>query len=162
MSSYQGDLCIDINNDVNGLGFAPSQAQTELWIGTALEHALDKNSPYLQQAELSVSMVSAESIQQLNKDYRHKDKATNVLSFPTDFPEALKLPLLGDIIICPSIVEAEAVAQNKTLESHWAHLTIHGCLHLLGFDHIEDDEADTMENLETKIMLDLAYQAPYS
>ena len=156
-----GELCLDINIDVKHATFTPTQAQAELWITKALTVGLPDNSPYLQEADLSITLVTSEAIAQLNKDYRKKDKATNVLSFPTDFPEELALPLLGDIIICPSVLENEAQEQNKTLESHWAHLCIHGCLHLLGFDHIEANEAEIMEGLETKIMLDLNYPAPY-
>ena len=162
MYSYQGHLCLDINQEEQAVDFIPNQAQFELWIGTALQFSLADDSPYLQDAEVSLSLVEPNAIQALNKDYREKNKATNVLSFPTDFPEELNLPLLGDIIICPRILEEEASAQNKSLESHWAHLCIHGCLHLLGFDHIEDSEAEIMESLETKIMLDLSYLAPYS
>ncbi len=156
-----GELCLTINIDVENTAFTPTQDQVELWISKALFAGLPEDSPYLQHAELSITLLTAEAMAQLNKDYRNKDKTTNVLSFPTDFPEELAVPLLGDIIICPSVLENEAQEQNKTLESHWAHLCIHGCLHLLGFDHTNDKEAEIMESLETKIMLSLNYPAPY-
>ena len=166
INDYAGELCLDINHEVDIpaalASQLPNQAQAEHWLGSALAAALPKSSPYQKQAEISLSLVDASAMQQLNQQYRDKNKPTNVLSFPTDFPEELNVPLLGDIIICPSIVEAEASAQNKSLESHWAHLCVHGVLHLLGFDHIEEQEADSMEALETKILLDLGYQAPYS
>jgi len=93
--------------------------------------------------------------------YRNQDKSTNVLSFPADLPPELELPDIGDIIICAEIVEQEATAQNKPLKSHWAHMTVHGILHLLGYDHLKDSEAIVMEALETKILTTLGYTAPY-
>jgi len=98
---------------------------------------------------------------ELNHTYRGKDKPTNVLSFPFEAPPGIELPLLGDLIICRQVVEQEAQEQEKTLEAHWAHMVIHGSLHLLGYDHIEDDEAEEMESLETEIMLALGYPDPY-
>ena len=94
--------------------------------------------------------------------YRGKDKPTNVLSFPFECPPGVEdFPLLGDLIICRQVVEQEASEQQKTLESHWAHMVIHGSLHLLGYDHIEDDEAEEMEALEKEFMQALNYPDPY-
>ncbi len=138
--------------------FIPIEKQIKHWCFTALNAAQYTKS----EAQLSIVICDADFIQQLNREYRQKDKATNVLSFPADLPEELELPLLGDLIICASIVAQEAQDQNKTLEAHWAHMFIHGTLHLLGYDHIEDEEADIMEGLETQIMLDLGFEAPYS
>ncbi|WP_288791436.1 rRNA maturation RNase YbeY, partial [uncultured Enterobacter sp.] len=97
----------------------------------------------------------------LNLTYRGKDKPTNVLSFPFEAPPGIEMPLLGDLIICRQVVEQEAKEQQKPLEAHWAHMVVHGSLHLLGYDHIEDDEAEEMESLETEIMLALGYEDPY-
>ena len=88
-------------------------------------------------------------------------KPTNVLSFPFEAPPGIELPLLGDLIICRQVVEQEAEEQGKTVEAHWAHMVVHGTLHLLGYDHIEDEEAEEMEALEAEIMLALGYPDPY-
>lgn len=112
-------------------------------------------------AELTIRIVDSEESQHLNSEYRGKDKPTNVLSFPFEVPEGVELDLLGDLVICKSVVEQEAKEQNKPLQAHWAHMVIHGSLHLLGYDHINDDEADEMENLETEIMQQLGFTDPY-
>lgn len=132
----------------------PSEKQLQLWASAALEG-------HKQEAELSVRIVDAEESQQLNKQYRQKDKPTNVLSFPADFPEELNLPLLGDLVICAPVVEQEAAEQDKTLEAHWAHMMVHGVLHLLGYDHIDDSDATEMESLETQILTAAGFPAPY-
>jgi len=132
----------------------PSHEDFQRWVEAAL-------TPYDKPFELTVRLVTSEESQQLNAQYRGKDKPTNVLSFPFEVPEGIELDLLGDLIICVPVVEQEAKEQNKALTAHWAHMVIHGCLHLLGFDHIEDDEADEMEALETKIITALGFPAPY-
>lgn len=97
-------------------------------------------------SEMTIRLVDEAEGRELNHTYRHKDYATNVLSFPADVPDdLLDIPLLGDLVICVPVVEREAAEQGKSLEAHWAHLVIHGCLHLLGYDHIEDEEAEEME-----------------
>lgn len=116
-----------------------------------------------QDAEITVRIVGEDEGRQLNRDYRHKDYATNVLSFPADVPdELLDIPLLGDLVICVPVVEREAREQGKTLEAHWAHLVIHGCLHLLGYDHLEDEEAEEMEALERELLAELGHPDPYA
>ena len=105
--------------------------------------------------------MSIEESQQLNSQYRQKDKPTNVLSFPFEVPEGIELNLLGDLVVCASVVEQEAKEQNKVLFHHWAHMIVHGCLHLLGYDHINDADADEMEALEVKILAKLAISNPY-
>ena len=107
-------------------------------------------------SEMTIRLVDEAEGRELNHTYRHKDYATNVLSFPADVPDdLLDIPLLGDLVICVAVVEREAAEQGKSLEAHWAHLVIHGCLHLLGYDHIEDEEAEEMESLERELLAEL-------
>ena len=106
-------------------------------------------------------MVNIDESQQLNKQYRHKDKPTNVLSFPFEVPEGIELNLLGDLVVCAPVIQQEATEQGKVLFDHWAHMIIHGCLHLLGYDHINDTDADEMEALEIKILAQLSINNPY-
>jgi len=137
----------------------PDASLIEKWIGSTLEQVEDFTRD---DAELSIYIVDDAEGQALNLQYREKDYTTNVLSFPADLPEELDLPLLGDLIVCAPVVEREAVEQGKTLQAHWAHMLVHGTLHLLGYDHIEDDEAETMEALETQIVTRLGFPAPYA
>ncbi|WP_439236213.1 rRNA maturation RNase YbeY [Lonepinella koalarum] len=112
--------------------------------------------------EMTIRIVDEAESHELNLRYRGKDRPTNVLSFPFECPDEVELPLLGDLVICRQVVEKEAVEQGKPLIAHWAHLVVHGSLHLLGYDHIEQDEAEEMESLETEIMLGLGFEDPYS
>lgn len=112
-------------------------------------------------SELSIRIVDESESQALNHQYRGKEKPTNVLSFPCELPDGVDIPLLGDLVICAQVVEQEAQQQGKLLNAHWAHMVVHGTLHLLGYDHIEEDEAEEMETLETNIMLELGYLDPY-
>lgn len=134
----------------------PALAELERWIGAAL------HSQKLEDAEVSLYIVDEDESQQLNSQYRSKNYPTNVLSFPADIPEEVGVPLLGDLVVCAPVVEREAQEQGKTLAAHWAHMLVHGSLHLLGFDHIDDTEADEMEALETAIITGLGYPAPYN
>src|SRR5690606_12322097 len=102
-----------------------------------------------------------EESQALNLLYRGKDKPTNVLSFPCELPAGVDLPVLGDLVICQPVVNLEAAEQNKASEAHWAHMVIHGTLHLLGYDHEDDEEARVMESLETQLLTQLGYPRPY-
>lgn len=135
----------------------PTQAMISQWAETALKQA--KHSK--EETEISVRIVDNEESQSLNHQYRGKDKPTNVLSFPADLPPGLNIPLLGDLVICAPVVQEEAQAQKKTEEAHWAHMVVHGTLHLLGYDHIEDHEAEVMEQLETDILTAMGYAPPY-
>ena len=136
-------------------GDLPAEAQLRHWVELALRQRTADS-------ELTIRLVDAEEGQELNRTYRHKDYATNVLSFPAEVPEGLlDIPLLGDLVICVPVVEREAREQNKALEAHWAHLVIHGCLHLLGYDHIDDEEAEEMEGLERQLLAELGYPDPY-
>ena len=113
-------------------------------------------------AVASVLVTDAAEIQELNKQYRDKDKATNVLSFPMQSPEEIDMHLLGDIVLCASVIKKESAEQSKTELSHWAHMVVHGMLHLQGYDHIENDEAETMEQLEINILKKLGFDNPYN
>ncbi|WP_439102781.1 rRNA maturation RNase YbeY [Congregibacter sp.] len=112
--------------------------------------------------EAALRIVDKPEMQQLNGQYRAKDKPTNVLSFSADLPADVTLDLLGDIIICAPIVREEAMSQGKSLAAHWDHLLIHGVLHLLGFDHEIDAEATHMESLETRALATLGWPCPYN
>ncbi|CAK0762437.1 endoribonuclease YbeY [Gammaproteobacteria bacterium] len=113
-------------------------------------------------AEVTVRVVGEQEMADLNRRYRHKDGTTNVLSFGYDVPPGMDIPLLGDLVICAPVAAQEAVAQGKEAEAHWAHLVIHGTLHLLGLDHEESSAATAMEALEIQIMAKLGYPDPYN
>lgn len=132
----------------------PTEQQFHLWASTALAEIAED-------CELSIRLVSEAESAELNSTYRGKDTPTNVLSFPFESPVPLTPRLLGDLVLCVAVVEREATEQNKTLEAHWAHLLVHGCLHLLGYDHLEDDEAEQMEALEVQILQQLGIENPY-
>ncbi|WP_261843883.1 rRNA maturation RNase YbeY [Aliamphritea ceti] len=132
----------------------PDEAELTRWAALAI-------GDYRDSAELSIRIVDNAESQQLNNDYRGKDKPTNVLSFPFEVPDGIELDLLGDLVICAPIVSSEATEQNKPLMHHWAHMVIHGCLHLLGFDHINDADAEEMEALEIKLLAQLEISNPY-
>ena len=140
----------------------PDEQQLQHWVSAALSAA----NYCTDEAELSIRLVDTSESQALNLQYRDKDKPTNVLSFPFELPPGLptkaQLPLLGDLVICVAVVEDEAAEQGKKIEAHWAHMVVHGTLHLLGFDHLEDAEAEAMEKLETQILINLGYPKPYA
>ena len=137
-------------SDAEGL---PAVADFRRWAVAALGEVAD--------AELAVRVVDREESRRLNATYRGKDAPTNVLSFPADLPPGVDLPLLGDIVICAPLVAREADEQHKALADHWAHLTVHGVLHLLGHDHRTDEEAAAMEALETRILAGLGCADPW-
>lgn len=115
--------------------------------------------------ELSVRLVDKEEMRALNRDYRNKDKPTNVLSFPAGAMRGLPAEagrVLGDIVICAPLVGDEAARQGKALGDHWAHMLVHGTLHLLGYDHDSDTEAVEMEALETQILTSNGLKDPYA
>ena len=132
----------------------PSFDDIHLWLNSAV-------SLFQKEAEVTVRIVDEPESNQLNLDYRGKDKPTNVLSFPFEAPPGIEISLLGDLIICRQVVEQEAIEQDKPLFAHWAHMVVHGSLHLLGYDHIDDDDADEMESIETEIMQKMGYEDPY-
>lgn len=114
-----------------------------------------------ERAELSIRIVGEAEGAELNRRYRHKSGATNVLSFPCDTAAGVEPDILGDLVICAPVVEREAHEQEKNGEAHWAHMVVHGTLHLLGHDHVKQEEAERMEALETEILARLGYPDPY-
>lgn len=145
------DLCLQNASSVTAI---PDQAEFERWLKPVL-----RSHPG---AILTIRIVDDDESAALNLQYRHKNGPTNVLSFPAELPDEVDLPLLGDLVICAPLVETEAEAQNKSAEAHWAHLVIHGTLHLLGYDHLEEDEAEEMEALEIELLKSLGYANPYA
>lgn len=134
----------------------PGEAQLRQWCELALRQ---RTAP----SELTIRIVDEAEGRELNHTWRGRDYATNVLSFPAEIPDGLlDIPLLGDLVICAQVVEREAAEQGKSAEAHWAHLVIHGCLHLLGYDHIEDAEAEEMEALERQLLAELGHPDPYA
>jgi probable rRNA maturation factor len=148
-------LRLHVSYGTSRLG-VPASASFTRWVEAALRGARRRKP-----SELAIRIVDAEEGQALNRDYRGKDYATNVLSFPAELPPELKLPLIGDLAICAPVVAREATEQGKPLRDHWAHLTVHGVLHLLGYDHLVEAEAQTMEALETRILAGLGIADPY-
>ena len=134
---------------------APDPQSIEHWVGAAIGNQREST-------ELSVRIVDAEEGQALNEQFRGSTGATNVLSFPFENESPEPLPLIGDIVICAPVVAKEAREQNKALNAHWAHMMIHGVLHLLGYDHQNENDANLMESLETEIMQGLGFPPPYS
>lgn len=165
----------------------PTKSEFERWVEIVLTCKDALNSPVQGSAiaingaksdsELTIRIVSEEEISDLNQTYRDKNGSTNVLSFPFEMPDfgfdeelgasqldefaKMHLPLLGDVVICAAVVNREAQEQKKPFEAHWAHMVIHGVLHLLGYDHIENIEAESMETLEITLLSELGYPTPY-
>ena len=147
----QLDVAVSYATDRKGV---PASASFRRWVAAALDgHRRD--------AELSIRIVGEDEGRALNRDYRGKDYATNVLSFPAELPEGVALPLLGDLVVCAPVVAREAAAQGKALNDHYAHLTVHGTLHLLGWDHETDADAEAMEARERRILAGLGVADPY-
>jgi probable rRNA maturation factor len=137
----------------------PDINQLNSWVNAALQvHFVDDKKA---KVELTIRIVDELESQQLNARWRQKPYPTNVLSFPFEPPPDIDIPLLGDIVICAPLVAREAAEQHKSTTAHWAHLVIHGTLHLLGYDHIEELQAQIMESLEIRVLHDLAYPNPY-
>ena len=138
----------------------PGSDDIAIWVNRAVRAAGRRED-----VDVSVRVVNATEMQQLNSEFREQDKSTNVLSFPAGdiegLPSDADLPL-GDIVVCAEVVRSEAKEQGKTAEAHWAHMVVHGTLHLLGFDHESDSDAATMEGLEVKILTDNGIANPYT
>jgi probable rRNA maturation factor len=139
----------------------PTRPMFRKWVLAALSGAGRRFD-----SEVAIQIVDASEGQAMNLQYRGKDYATNVLSFPAEVPEGLPedfdFPQLGDLVICAPVVAREAAEQGKAVNDHYAHLTVHGVLHLLGFDHIDDAEAEEMEALERVILAGLGIADPYA
>jgi probable rRNA maturation factor len=146
---------IDIQNATNAVLPLSEKNITEL---AALALKGNKDS-----AELTIRLVEAEEMIYLNKTYRKQNKTTNVLAFPCSIPEHVELefPLLGDIIICPEVLLDESKKMEQSLEEHWSLILIHGVLHLLGYDHIKEEDAQKMQAIEIKLLAELGYRNPY-
>ena len=155
MSRRPADVVLAVGYAVPRAGL-PAPASFRRWVEAALRGA-KRRKP----AELAIRIVGADEGRALNSDYRGKNYPTNVLSFPAELPPGVVLPLIGDLAICAPVVLREATEQGKLARDHWAHLTIHGVLHLLGYDHIEEGEAVAMEALETRILAGLGIADPY-
>ena len=138
----------------------PAAVSFRKWVAAALDGRI-------READLAVRLVGSKEGRALNRHYRGKDYATNVLSFPADIadgvkmPKGVKMPLLGDLVLCAPVIAREAKEQKKSLASHYAHLTVHGALHLLGWDHEDAREAECMEQLEREILAGLGLPDPY-
>ena len=137
----------------------PAATSFRKWVAAAL-------AGRIREADLAIRIVGEDEGRSLNRHYRGKDYATNVLSFPAELPEGLpkgvKLPLLGDLVICAPVVAREAAEQDKPGAAHYTHLTVHGALHLLGWDHEDEKEAEAMERLEREILAGLGIDDPYT
>lgn len=144
---------IDIQREVENADL-PSDEDFQRWVTLALQGRKTRG-------EVCIRLVNPTESQQLNSDYRGKESPTNVLSFPFDGPTGIPMDLLGDLAICADIVAKEANEQNKPLINHWAHMVIHGTLHLIGFDHINDSDAEQMETLEIALLATLNIPDPY-
>jgi len=150
-------IVIDLQSAVEKMAGIPGGERIERWVRATLEGAGFAG----REAELTVRIVEPEESARLNRSYRHKDAPTNVLSFPFENPPGVTLPLLGDLVICASVVEQQAAEQDKPVMAHWAHMIVHGVLHLLGYDHIEPQQRQEMEMLEIFILARLGYKNPY-
>lgn len=147
--TYLVDLQIVASND-----FIPSQADFERWVSAALKD-------FSLSGEITIRIVDQLESAYLNETYRKKSGATNILSFPFENDEELATPLFGDLVVCAEIVAQQAQEQARPIIDHWAHLIVHGVLHLLGYDHIQEQEAIVMETFEVKILHELGYEDPY-
>lgn len=152
MNDYQIDI-----QQMTDLELPISLQDIDRWAKLTLENEV-------KQGELSISLVSKDEIRELNNTYRKKDKPTNVLAFPCKIPPMIELdlPPLGDVIICPEVLMFESEELHQPIRQHWAHIVIHGVLHILGYDHIEESDAEIMQALEIKLLKQLGFDNPYT
>jgi len=146
------ELTVDFQNVFEGPG-VPAESLFQAWAQAAWLGE--------EPSEVTIRIVDIEESQALNHQYRGKDKPTNVLSFPFEAPAGITVPLAGDLVICAPVVEHEAEEQHKAPVTHWAHMVIHGMLHLQGYDHIDDEEAEAMEALEIRLLAQFGFGNPY-
>lgn len=162
MSTEQISLYLEIDEDTRKtlpqavVDTLPSEQSISRWLASVLATIGHENA-----IELSIRIVSAAESNALNLQYRNKDKPTNVLSFPSDLPDFVESNNIGDIAICAELVCNEAHQQGKSPENHWAHLCMHGLLHLLGYDHITEEQAKEMEAIEVASLHKMSIQDPY-
>ncbi|CAL4043646.1 Endoribonuclease YbeY [Buchnera aphidicola (Pemphigus populi)] len=149
------NIILDIQKSYSNNIYIPRKKDFKIWLKKILKN---KKLTY----EITIRIVDKKEIKEINLKYRKKNQPTNILSFPNLDTTKKKIKFLGDLIICHTVVQEEAKAQKKTLESHWAHMTIHGALHLLGYDHVNKIQQKIMESLEINIMLALGYINPYT
>ncbi|MEN9916756.1 MAG: endoribonuclease YbeY [Pseudomonadota bacterium] len=134
--------------------FIPSRYFLQRWVNKALAKQVTTN-------QVNIRLVSKKESAELNSHYRHKKGPTNILSFPFEPPPGISSAFLGDLVVCAALVNQQAKQQEKTRLAHWAHLIIHGCLHLIGYDHVHDKDANKMEALEIQLLKELGYENPY-
>lgn len=147
------NLAVDVQVASTAPGL-PNETDLQHWVEAVL-------ADYGDDAELVIRIVDEPESADLNETYRHQQGPTNVLSFPFQPPPEIDVPLLGDVIVCAPVVIRQASEQDKEPGAHWAHMVVHGVLHLLGYDHQDDTQAAEMETLETRILAGLGYPDPY-
>jgi probable rRNA maturation factor len=164
---------VELQNVVENI-FVPQATDFEKWVALVLQRApfekggrlAQRDGGFFNHGELTIRIVEEQESASLNKQYRKKNGPTNVLSFPFVMenplpPELSELNYVGDLVICAAVISREAKEQNKDLQAHWAHIVIHGCLHLLGYDHVKKEDALVMENIEIQLLQQLNYPNPY-
>ena len=149
----KSNITIDLQNELN-LAAVPDVVLLRRWVNAALQQAYSD-------LEQTIRIVDEDESQALNRAYRSKDHPTNVLSFPAEASEYIDYDNLGDLVICAPIIEREAQQQGKSVAAHWAHMVVHGMLHLQGYDHLDDEQAAQMESLEIEILATLGHTNPY-
>lgn len=156
---------VEVTSDIADDEAQPAAATVTRWCLAALVVAADKQKTIPEHIEISIRVVTETESATLNAQYRNKPNPTNVLSFPSDLPASVSALLdcypLGDLVICQAVIQREADEQNKPLMDHWAHMVVHGVLHLLGLDHQNDSDAEHMEAMEVNILKSLDIADPY-